>query len=89
MDEQVVAGVLHEVGVGHRVAGGPLVATVFVSRPSEPVVAGVRGDDLLHHPRPDALHLVAVYDVRELEGVAARTDGDGRRRTGHSWMVRR
>ena len=41
MDEEVLARVLHKVGVGHRVARGPLVASVLVPRTSEPVVAGI------------------------------------------------
>ena len=66
MDEQVVAGVLHKVCAGHGVARGPLVVTVLVPPPPEPVVARVRVDDLLHYPHPEA-HL-PLHDVPSRAG---------------------
>ena len=78
VDVRLVAWVVDEVGVGHRISCGPLVLTILVSVSPNPVVAGQAQGPVEHpdHPLPDTFTLVLVPEVGEGEAGPGGAEAD-------------
>ena len=78
MDVRLIARVVDEVSVGHRVSCGPLVLTILVPVSPDPVVAGHAQGPVEHpnHPLPDTPALVLVPEVGEGEAGPGGPEAD-------------